>query len=76
MVVNLHYSTFMTALVYTKDNDQFTHPFYKCMTMQDAVNWAMGAMEYNALSIPSDVISGIIFMDSETGELLAEFTPE
>lgn len=74
MTFTMHYTTSMTAMIYTADGDSFEHPFYKYMTMQDGAEWALGALERNTLAIPSKMISGIIFIDSETGEALMEFS--
>ena len=72
MTLTIHYSTFIAATIHTIDGDSFEYNFYKCMTLSDATEWALGAMEYDALSIPSKMIDGIVFYDAKTGELLLE----
>ena len=68
----IHYSTKITASIYTFSGNCYMFPFYNFMTLEEAKMWAASAIEEDGLDIPSSKIEKILFSDSETGELIME----
>lgn len=71
MTVTYEYSTKATAMIYTT--------MYHCYeidmgsrSLDELIDWAREAIIMNELEIPSKYIDCIVFVDTETGEVLAE----
>ena len=71
MKTYIWYSTFATALVTTRLGNVYEIDF-PCHELEWLRNWAKEAIDEDGIEIPSDMISKITFIDSNTGELLLE----
>ena len=71
MKMYIWYSTFATALVTTRLGNVYEIDF-PCHELEWLRNWAKEAIDEDGIEIPSDMISKITFIDSNTGELLLE----
>ena len=71
MKVEIMYTTLCKATVFETNGDSWTYdPIFK--NLQSAIEWAEFQIEAHPISFE---ISAIVITDTETGEVLAECTP-